>query len=88
MARHEDLPIPIHSTLEPVYGTGPQFEAARKRFDHLKSRFIQFFGLPPDFFARSPGQFHLFISISIKQYRYMHVCVCEFHLHVCIYVCT
>ncbi|KAM7463164.1 hypothetical protein LguiA_031285 [Lonicera macranthoides] len=59
MARHEDLPIPIHSTLEPVYGTGPQFEAARKRFDHLKSRFIQFFGLPPDFYARSPGRVNL-----------------------------
>ena len=57
MAKHEDLPIPTFSSLEPVYGDGSQLEDARLRFDHLKAKFLQVFGHPPDVFARSPGIF-------------------------------
>ncbi|XP_059632822.1 galactokinase [Cornus florida] len=57
MARHEELPLPIYNTLEPVYGEGP--EEAQLRFDNLKSKFIQLFGHPPDVYARSPGRVNL-----------------------------
>ncbi|KAL6990115.1 galactokinase [Sarracenia purpurea var. burkii] len=59
MARHEELPIPIYSTLEPVYGDGSQVEEAQLRFDNLKSKFIDVFGHPPDIYARSPGRVNL-----------------------------
>ncbi|PSR92490.1 Galactokinase [Actinidia chinensis var. chinensis] len=59
MARHEDLPIPIHSTLEPVYGGGSQSEEAQLRFDYLKSKFVDVFGHSPDVYTRSPGRVNL-----------------------------
>ncbi|CAK9145683.1 unnamed protein product [Ilex paraguariensis] len=59
MARHEELPVPIFSTLEPVYGDGSQLEEAQLRYDILKSKFIQFFGHPPHLYARSPGRVNL-----------------------------
>ncbi|KAI3469264.1 hypothetical protein Pfo_025927 [Paulownia fortunei] len=59
MARHEELPVPIFTSLEPVYGTGSQLEEAELRFNKLKSKFIEFFGHPPDIYARSPGRVNL-----------------------------
>ncbi|KAF3456380.1 hypothetical protein FNV43_RR01030 [Rhamnella rubrinervis] len=59
MAKHEDLPIPVYSNLEAVYGDGSQLEEAHLRFDTLKSKFLQVFGHPPDVFARSPGRVNL-----------------------------
>ncbi|KAK4755533.1 hypothetical protein SAY87_009290 [Trapa incisa] len=59
MAKYEELPIPIFSTLEPVYGEGSQLEEAKLRFDHLGAKFLQVFGYPPDVFARSPGRVNL-----------------------------
>ncbi|CAI9776767.1 unnamed protein product [Fraxinus pennsylvanica] len=58
-AKHEDLPVPIFTSLEPVYGTGSQLEESELRFTHLKSKFIGFFTHPPDIFARSPGRVNL-----------------------------
>lgn len=63
MAKHEDLPIPVFSSLNPVYGDGSQLEEAQLRFDHLKAKFLQVFGHPPDVFARSPGTFLLPIFV-------------------------
>ncbi|KAK6282022.1 hypothetical protein POUND7_015847 [Theobroma cacao] len=59
MAKHEELPIPIYSSLEPVYGEGSQLEEAQLRSDKLKSKFLEDFGHPPDLFARSPGRVNL-----------------------------
>ncbi|XP_073138834.1 galactokinase [Henckelia pumila] len=59
MARNEELPVPIFSSLEPVYGTGSQLEEAELRFAKLKSKFVEFFGHPPDIYARSPGRVNL-----------------------------
>ncbi|XWS53492.1 hypothetical protein CRYUN_Cryun10bG0005900 [Craigia yunnanensis] len=59
MAKHEELPIPIYSSVEPVYGEGSQLEEAQLRFGKLKSKFLQVFGHPPDIFARSPGRVNL-----------------------------
>ncbi|KAL0305249.1 UNVERIFIED_CONTAM: Galactokinase [Sesamum angustifolium] len=59
MARHEELPVPIFTSLEPVYGTGSLLEEAELRFNKLKSKFIDFFGQPPDIYARSPGRVNL-----------------------------
>ncbi|GMP57145.1 hypothetical protein CsSME_00021351 [Camellia sinensis var. sinensis] len=59
MARHEDLPIPIYETLEPVYGVESQLQEALLRFENLKSKFIQVFGHSPHIFARSPGRVNL-----------------------------
>ncbi|XP_047338777.1 galactokinase-like [Impatiens glandulifera] len=59
MTRHEELPIPIYSSLDPVYGDGSSLEEAQLRFDNLKSKFIQVFGHPPDVYARSPGRVNL-----------------------------
>ncbi|THF99330.1 hypothetical protein TEA_007650 [Camellia sinensis var. sinensis] len=59
MARHEELPIPVYSTLEPVYGDESQVEEAQLRFDRLKSKFLDVFGHPPQFYARSPGRVNL-----------------------------
>lgn len=55
MAKHEELPIPVFSSLEPVYGDGSQVEEAQLRFDNFKSKFVQVFGHAPHVFARSPG---------------------------------
>lgn len=57
MERNEELPIPIFSTLEPVYGHGPQLQEAQLRLDNLKSKFLQVFGHLPDIYARSPGMY-------------------------------
>ncbi|GAV71690.1 GHMP_kinases_N domain-containing protein/GHMP_kinases_C domain-containing protein/GalKase_gal_bdg domain-containing protein [Cephalotus follicularis] len=59
MAKHEELPIPIYSSLEPVYGDGSQLEEAQLRFETVKSKFLQVFGHPPHVFARSPGRVNL-----------------------------
>ncbi|XP_027338933.1 galactokinase-like [Abrus precatorius] len=59
MAKHEELPIPVFETLEPVYGGDPHLEEARLRFDNLKSKFLKFFGHQPQLFARSPGRVNL-----------------------------
>ncbi|XP_075506603.1 galactokinase-like [Primulina tabacum] len=59
MAKSEELPIPIFSSLEPVYGTGSQLEEAELRFARLKSKFVEFFGHPPEIYARSPGRVNL-----------------------------
>ncbi|XAR48796.1 Galactokinase [Bertholletia excelsa] len=59
MARHEELPIPVYSCLEPVYGGGSQLDEAQLRFQNLKSKFIQVFGQPPHLYARSPGRVNL-----------------------------
>lgn len=59
MERNDELPIPIFSTLEPVYGHGPQLQEAQLRFDNLKSKFLQVFGHLPDIYARSPGRVNL-----------------------------
>ncbi|KAI4303118.1 hypothetical protein MLD38_038787 [Melastoma candidum] len=59
MARHEELPIPVFSSLEQVYGDSSQLEEAQLRFDRLKARFQQVFGHAPDLFARSPGRVNL-----------------------------
>ncbi|OAY62544.1 Galactokinase [Ananas comosus] len=56
---HEELPIPIYSTLDPVYGEGSSLEEAQLRFDRLKSRFLELFGHEPDLYARSPGRVNL-----------------------------
>ena len=55
MAKYEELPIPVFSSLEPVYGDGSQVEEAQLRFDNFKSKFVQVFGHAPHVFARSPG---------------------------------
>lgn len=55
MARHDDLPVPVYKSLEPVYGTGSQLEEAELRFNTLKSKFVEVFGHSPDIYARSPG---------------------------------
>lgn len=59
MARHEELPIPILSDLEPVYGSGSQLEEAQLRFKNLKAKFIDLFGQSPHVYARSPGRVNL-----------------------------
>ncbi|XP_027120984.1 galactokinase [Coffea eugenioides] len=59
MARHEELPVPIYASLEPVYGGGSQLEEAELRFNLLKSKFREFFGHLPDVYARSPGRVNL-----------------------------
>ncbi|KAK4388369.1 Galactokinase [Sesamum angolense] len=59
MARHEELPVPVFKSLEPVYGTGSHLEEAELRFSKLKSKFNEFFGHPPDICARSPGRVNL-----------------------------
>ncbi|XP_047263061.1 galactokinase isoform X3 [Capsicum annuum] len=59
MARHEELPIPFFSDLEPVYGSGSQLEEAQFRFKNLKSKFIDLFGQSPHVYARSPGRVNL-----------------------------
>ncbi|KAJ1414319.1 Ribosomal protein S5 domain 2-type fold, subgroup [Sesbania bispinosa] len=59
MAKHEELPVPVFETLDPVYGGGPPLEEAQIRFDNLKSKFIKIFGHPPQLFARSPGRVNL-----------------------------
>ncbi|KAM0984737.1 hypothetical protein ACFX2I_012022 [Malus domestica] len=59
MAKHEELPIPIHDTLDAVYGNSSQLDEAQLRFNRLKSKFQQVFGHPPQLFARSPGRVNL-----------------------------
>ncbi|KAJ6734459.1 MEVALONATE KINASE/GALACTOKINASE, partial [Salix purpurea] len=59
MERHEETSIPCFSSLEAVYGDESQLREAKIRFDHLKSKFLQIFGHPPDVFARSPGRVNL-----------------------------
>ncbi|KAK8527631.1 hypothetical protein V6N13_085449 [Hibiscus sabdariffa] len=59
MANHDELPVPIYSSLEPVYGEGAQLEEAKLRFENLKSKFLEVFGHPPEVFARSPGRVNL-----------------------------
>ncbi|KAH9606867.1 hypothetical protein KSS87_019701 [Heliosperma pusillum] len=59
MAKHEDQPVPIYSSLDAVYGDGSQLDEAKIRFDKIKSKFIDVFSKSPDVFARSPGRVNL-----------------------------
>ncbi|VFQ61009.1 unnamed protein product [Cuscuta campestris] len=59
MPGHEELPVPIYTALEPVYGAGSPSEEAEQRFGVLKAKFIEFYGHPPDCYARSPGRVNL-----------------------------
>ncbi|KAK7338674.1 hypothetical protein VNO77_19299 [Canavalia gladiata] len=59
MAKHEDNPVPIYETLDAVYGGGSQLEEARRRFDDLRSKFVELFGHPPEVIGRSPGRVNL-----------------------------
>ena len=56
-ANHDELPVPLFSSLGPVYGGGSQLEEAQHRYDKLQSKFVQVFGHLPDLYARSPGSF-------------------------------
>lgn len=66
---HEELPIPIYSTLDPVYGEGSSLEEAQLRFDRLKSRFLELFGHEPDLYARSPGETIILFIIVVFRSR-------------------
>ncbi|CAI0626210.1 unnamed protein product [Linum tenue] len=57
--KHDELPVPIFSSLDPVYGGDSQREEAQLRFDKLKSKFLQVFGHPPELYARAPGRVNL-----------------------------
>ncbi|GMH08663.1 hypothetical protein Nepgr_010503 [Nepenthes gracilis] len=59
MAKHEELPVPVYSSLDSVFGDGSQLEEARHRFIKIQSKFLEVFGHPPDVFARSPGRVNL-----------------------------
>ncbi|KAL9267449.1 Galactokinase-like protein, partial [Drosera capensis] len=59
MAKHEELPIPVYASLDPVYGNGSQLEEASLRFDRIKAKFLELFGRDPEVFARSPGRVNL-----------------------------
>lgn len=61
MAKHEELPIPVLSSLKSVYGEGSQLEEAQLRFDKVESKFLEVFGHVPDVYARSPGLFFIYI---------------------------
>ncbi|KAI9119036.1 hypothetical protein K1719_009711 [Acacia pycnantha] len=52
---HEEFPVPVYDTLEPIYGEGSQLQEAQIRFEKLKSKFLAIFCQPPQVFARSPG---------------------------------
>ncbi|CAN6468975.1 unnamed protein product [Victoria cruziana] len=56
---HEELPVPMFTTLEPVYGEGSLSDEAYVRFDRLKSKFSELYGCQPDVFARAPGRVNL-----------------------------
>lgn len=58
MAVADEL-VPIYSSLEPVYGEGPQSEEARYRYNLLKSKFVELYGEPPQLYARAPGRVNL-----------------------------
>ncbi|XP_042516185.1 galactokinase [Macadamia integrifolia] len=59
MAKNEELPVPVFSTLESVYGSGSQLQEAQIRFEKVKSKFLEVFGCQPDVYARSPGRVNL-----------------------------
>ncbi|RDX87546.1 Galactokinase, partial [Mucuna pruriens] len=59
MAKHEDLPVPTYETLEALYGEGSELEEARRRFDTLRSKFMELFGDSPEVIGRSPGRVNL-----------------------------
>ncbi|KAG8370552.1 hypothetical protein BUALT_Bualt14G0129000 [Buddleja alternifolia] len=88
MARHEELPVPIFTSLEPVYGTGSHLDEAEQRFNKLKSKFVEFFGHPPEIYARSPGRVNLIgehidyegysvLPMAIKQDTIVAIRKCE-----------
>lgn len=52
---HEDLPIPVFSSLDAVYGSGSALEEAQLRIKNIKAKFAELYGEQPDVFARSPG---------------------------------
>ncbi|KAF6134006.1 hypothetical protein GIB67_038297 [Kingdonia uniflora] len=60
MAKCEDLPLPVFTSLEPFYGNGSQHEEADKlRFDNIKSKFLEVFGHQPELYVRSLGRVNL-----------------------------
>lgn len=83
MARHEELPVPVYQNLEPVYGSGSQFEEAELRFNNLKSKFVEFFGHAPDVYARSPGKIKskslcfLFLADNVILHEIVNWGLCE-----------
>ncbi|XP_076922357.1 galactokinase-like [Bidens hawaiensis] len=56
---HEDLPVPVYSKLEEVYGDGSQLEEAQLRISVLNSKFQHLFGHLPQIYARAPGRVNL-----------------------------
>eukprot|EP00262_Sarcandra_glabra_P015983 TRINITY_DN5053_c0_g1_i1.p1 TRINITY_DN5053_c0_g1~~TRINITY_DN5053_c0_g1_i1.p1 ORF type:complete len:499 (-),score=69.51 TRINITY_DN5053_c0_g1_i1:150-1646(-) len=56
---HEELPVPIFSSLESVYGDGSLLDEATLRFQNLKLKFTEIFRHLPDLYARSPGRVNL-----------------------------
>lgn len=65
---HEELPVPIYSSLEPVYGEGSPLEEAQIRFQTLKAKFVELFGQEPEVYARSPGK--------VLDLRFLWRCFC------------
>ncbi|KAF6160819.1 hypothetical protein GIB67_036020 [Kingdonia uniflora] len=60
MAKCEDLPLPVFTSLEPFYGNGSQHEEADQlRFDNIKSKFLEVFGHQLELYVRSPGRVNL-----------------------------
>ncbi|CAA7400148.1 unnamed protein product [Spirodela intermedia] len=56
---HEELPVPVFASLEPVYGDDSALEEVQLRFQGLKSKFSEIFGGHPEVFARAPGRVNL-----------------------------
>ncbi|CAN4091707.1 unnamed protein product [Withania somnifera] len=78
MARHEELPVPVFSYLDPVYGSGSQLEEAELRFKNLKAKFIDLFGQPPHVYARSPGRVNLIGEhIDYEGYSVLPMAICQ-----------
>jgi len=78
MAKHEDLPVPTYSTLEPVYGESSQLEEARLRFDKIKSKFQEVFSNSPEVFARSPGLASFSLLNFVTQFDDRRLILCVF----------
>lgn len=55
MAADEDQGIPVFTTLEDVYGTGPELESAQQRYRLLNQDFVAVYGKEPELYARAPG---------------------------------
>ncbi|XP_078446670.1 mevalonate/galactokinase family protein isoform X2 [Wolffia australiana] len=56
---HEELPVPVFTVLDPVYGHDYDLEEVQLRFQTLNSKFIEIYGGRPEIFARAPGRVNL-----------------------------